>query len=191
MRTILFLLCIFLSIKFIDNSQCISGVGLAGHCGCCPFIGGSCIDFGTIDGTSVSWHMCVPSSLKKNFSLKQCKPELMRDKNNTRICRTRNGTFRLFHQCAKKEICFLSTPSRICMIDLKLYQFFFCMSTILDTPNCNTQMAVAGPCKQSIQRFSYDAKQRRCVPFMYSGCGGTTNRFYRQDKCAEQCIKRI
>ncbi|CAM4866003.1 unnamed protein product [Rotaria socialis] len=139
------------------RAQDTDGVGLAGHCGCCPFIGGSCIHFDTVDGIDVSWHI----------------PKPMHDKNHTRICRTRNGTFRLFPQCATKQICFLSAPSRIY------------------TPSCNTQMAVAGPCKKAIKLFTYDAKQRQCIPFMYSGCGGTTNRFYRQDKCAELCIKRI
>ena len=50
-------------------------------------------------------------------------------------------------------------------------------------------MAVTGPCKKSFKRFSYDSKQRECVPFIYSGCGGTTNRFVRLDRCKNLCIK--
>jgi len=119
MRTILFLLCVFLSIKFIQNSQCKSRIDLVGYCGCCSLIGGNCIYYDTIDGMDVSWHLCVPDYLKETFSLEQCKPNLIFDKNSTRICRTKNETFRLFPQCAIKDLCFLPIPRKYCMIDFK------------------------------------------------------------------------
>jgi hypothetical protein len=128
MRTILFILCIYLSIKFIHNSQCKSRSDLLDHCGCCPLIGGNCIYYDTIDGIDVSWHLCVPDHLKETFTLEQCKPNLINDKNSTRICRTKNGTFRLFPQCATKDICFLpivSIARRNCMIDFRLIVLFF------------------------------------------------------------------
>jgi hypothetical protein len=50
-------------------------------------------------------------------------------------------------------------------------------------------MAVKGPCEKSLKRFSYDSKERKCVPFLYSGCGGSTNRFLRQDRCEKICKK--
>ncbi|CAF0752014.1 unnamed protein product [Rotaria sordida] len=168
-----FFLCIFLSIKLIDNSQCQVRFGLVGRCGCCSYIGGNCIYYETIDGIDVSWHVCVPNHLKKTFSLEQCKPKLIPAKNYTRICRTSNGTFRLFPQCTTKEICFLPTPSRN------------------STPQCHTQMAVKGSCEESLKRFSYDSKRQECVPFIYSGCGGTTNRFIRKERCEKLCIKTI
>jgi hypothetical protein len=115
MRTILVLFSILLSIKFIDNSQCTARSDLAGHCGCCPIIGGNCIYYDTIDGIDVSWHLCVPEHLKDNFSLNQCKPNITMDKNSTRICRTKHGIFRLFPQCATKQICSLPTPRKRCM----------------------------------------------------------------------------
>jgi hypothetical protein len=115
MRTILVLFCIFLSIKFIDNSQCSSSSNLAGRCGCCPIIGGSCVYYDTIDGIDVSWHLCVPEHLKNNFSLDQCKPNVTIDKNSTRLCRTKYGTFRLFPQCATKQLCSLPMPRKLCM----------------------------------------------------------------------------
>ncbi|CAF0798398.1 unnamed protein product [Rotaria sp. Silwood1] len=173
MRVLLFFLCIFLSIKFIHNSQCHSRFGLVGHCGCCPYIGGNCIHFETIDGIDISWHVCVPNHLRKTFSLEQCKPKLINDKNYTRLCRTRNATFRLFPQCTTKDVCFLRTPSRIFSV----------------TPQCHTEMAVKGSCAQSLKRFSYDSKRKECVPFIYSGCGGTTNRFIRKHRCEKLCIK--
>jgi hypothetical protein len=127
MRITFLLLCIFLSIKFTHNSQCKSRPDVAGHCGCCPIIGGSCIHYDTIDGMDVSWHLCVPENLKKTFSLEQCKPKLIVAKNLTRICRTTNGTFRLFPQCATKDLCSLALPPpppKNCMIDLEFILFF-------------------------------------------------------------------
>ncbi len=50
-------------------------------------------------------------------------------------------------------------------------------------------MVVKGPCKKSFKRFSYDSNRCECVPFIYSGCGGSTNRFLRQDRCEKLCRK--
>jgi hypothetical protein len=50
-------------------------------------------------------------------------------------------------------------------------------------------MAVKGTCEQSLKRFSYDSKRDECVPFIYSGCGGSKNRFIRQDRCEKLCKK--
>ena len=119
MRTILFLLCIFLSIQFIHNTQCTPGSTLVGHCGCCPIIGGSCIYVETIDGLAMSWHLCVPENRKATFSLEECKPKPIVDKNFTRICRTKNETFRLFPQCTTKELCSLPIPARNCMKNIR------------------------------------------------------------------------
>jgi len=100
--------------------MCVFRSDLAGRCGCCPLIGGSCIYYETIDGIDVSWHLCVPDHLKKTFTLEQCKPNLIEDKDLTRICRTKNGTFRLFHQCITKDLCLLPIAPiarRNCMIN--------------------------------------------------------------------------
>jgi hypothetical protein len=189
MRLILVLLCIFLSIKFIHNTQCSSRSDLVGHCGCCSLIGGNCIYYNTIDGLSMSWHLCVPDDRKKTFSLEQCKPNPVIDKNFTRLCRTTNETFRLFPQCVTKDICFLAIPARNCMRDGKFEFLLVLFLIFVVTPECNTTMAVKGSCGKSFKRFSYDSKQRECVPFIYSGCGGTTNRFMRKDRCEKICIK--
>ena len=101
-----------LFIKSIENSQCSYSKELAGYCGCCPLIGGSCIYYDTIDSIDVSWHLCVPDYLKESFKLEDCIPHVTIDRNSTRLCRTKNGTFRLFPQCATKEMCRLPMPER-------------------------------------------------------------------------------
>lgn len=51
-------------------------------------------------------------------------------------------------------------------------------------------MAVAGSCKTFIKYFTYDAKRHVCVPFMYSGCRGSRNRFTDLEKCVKTCVKK-
>ena len=114
MQRVLFIVCIFLSIKCIDNTQCTSRADLVGRCGCCPIVGGNCISYETIDGMAATWHVCVPDHLKENFTLEQCKPNIIMDKNYTRVCRTKTGTFRLFPQCTTKAQCLLPIPRRNC-----------------------------------------------------------------------------
>ena len=113
-RSLLFYFCLLLSIKSIQNTQCAWSTHLAGHCGCCPLIGGSCVHLNTLDDLSMSWHLCVPEHRQKNFSLAECQPNLVMDKNLTRLCHTKNETFRLFPQCATKEVCALFATPRKC-----------------------------------------------------------------------------
>lgn len=115
MRVIFIVLCIFLSIKFIANTQCAPNLNLAGHCGCCPLIGGNCIHFITIDGVAASWHTCVPDHLKDNFTLENCRNNITFDKNMTRLCHTKNGTFRFFPQCITKDLCYISLRRPTCI----------------------------------------------------------------------------
>ncbi|CAF0776140.1 unnamed protein product [Adineta ricciae] len=171
MQTLLGVLCILFSIRFIDNTQCQRNAQIVGPCGCCPIIGGVCISYEGIDGLAALWHVCVPAHLKETFTLDQCMPKILPSNNFTRLCRTANETFRIFPQCATKQTCLLPKPSRP-------YKF-----------ECHTPMAVKGSCKRSIKRFTYDANHRQCVPFTYSGCGGSTNRFFRQKQCEKLCLK--
>ena len=67
------------------------------------------------------------------------------------------------------------------------YEFYFLFFTVV--PQCHTQMTVKGSCAKSFKRFSYDSKERKCVPFTYSGCGGSSNRFLRRDRCEKICNK--
>ena len=178
-----------MSVAVVDSSQCAASPALAGHCGCCPIIGGSCVHFSTVDNIDVSWHVCVPESRRSNFSLKECRPHLIPDRNSTRLCRTKNGTFRFFPQCAMKAVCSLPLPTRngnptdersIERSDARL---------CLGTRQCSAEKAVAGSCNQTLTRFTYDAEKRACVPFVYSGCGGTANRFLLQARCEMTCVK--
>jgi hypothetical protein len=115
MRLVFFCLVSILYIGSIENSQCSSSMNLAGYCGCCSLIGGNCIYYNTLDNIDISWHLCVPDYRRESFSLDQCQPHVLPDMNFTRICRTKNETFRLFPQCATKDICSLPLSSRICI----------------------------------------------------------------------------
>ena len=174
---ILLLLSLSFSISSIDSSQCAPSPDLAGHCGCCRIIGGSCVHFSTVDDIAVSWHVCVPESRRETFSLKECKPSLIPDQNSTRLCRTKNGTFRFFPQCVKKTVCSIALPKRNGNNTEKM------------TRQCSAPKAVAGSCNQTLTRYTFDAHRRACVPFTYSGCGGSTNQFYFQKRCEKLCIK--
>ncbi|KAM8857985.1 tissue factor pathway inhibitor a [Synchiropus picturatus] len=48
-----------------------------------------------------------------------------------------------------------------------------------------------GPCNDSIKRFGFNPKTKRCEMFQYSGCGGNKNNFTRRRYCIRRCIKRI
>lgn len=60
----------------------------------------------------------------------------------------------------------------------------------LVTPQCHTPTAVKGSCAKSMPSFSYDRIRNECIPFNYSGCGGSTNRFLRQEICEKTCKKQ-
>ena len=38
---------------------------------------------------------------------------------------------------------------------------------------------VAGPCDKKVSNFYYDPNHKDCKHFLYSGCGGNDNRYYR------------
>ena len=189
-RALLFYFCLLLSIKSIQNTQCAWSASLAGHCGCCPLIGGSCVHFNSLDNLDMFWHLCVPKHHAKNFSLDECRPGLVMDKNHTRLCRTKNGTFRLFPQCTTKDICLLPLPPRNCMSEpFSLMWISYCELLLLAARQCSAPMSVVGTCEKTLTRYTFDAAHGRCVAFNYTGCGGTANRFLRQDRCKKVCIK--
>ena len=183
---VLALLLFATSIAVVDSSQCAASPALAGHCGCCPIIGGSCVHFSTVDNIDVSWHTCVPESRRSTFALKECRPNLIPDQNSTRLCRTKNGTFRFFPQCAMKTVCSLPLPKRNGnQTDELMLNCLIC----LGTRPCLAEKAVAGSCNQTLTRYTYDTQRRACVPFVYSGCGGTANRFLLKNRCEKFCVK--
>lgn len=38
-------------------------------------------------------------------------------------------------------------------------------------------------------RFSYDSKNKKCIYFIYGGCGGNDNRFKSEKECKEKCVE--
>jgi rRNA maturation protein Nop10 len=42
-------------------------------------------------------------------------------------------------------------------------------------------------CLAYIPMYSYDKESKKCVQFIYGGCGGTENRFYTIKECIEVC----
>uniref|UniRef100_A0A5S6QW48 BPTI/Kunitz inhibitor domain-containing protein n=1 Tax=Trichuris muris TaxID=70415 RepID=A0A5S6QW48_TRIMR len=47
----------------------------------------------------------------------------------------------------------------------------------------------SGTCANVQTRFAYDRQQRKCVAFMYNGCGGNLNNFLTMEDCNEVCQK--
>uniref|UniRef100_A0A8C5WZ19 BPTI/Kunitz inhibitor domain-containing protein n=1 Tax=Laticauda laticaudata TaxID=8630 RepID=A0A8C5WZ19_LATLA len=52
--------------------------------------------------------------------------------------------------------------------------------------NCKL-WARKGKCKGKIPRYYYDAFNKRCRLFTYSGCGGNANNFQTFDQCNKEC----
>lgn len=44
-----------------------------------------------------------------------------------------------------------------------------------------------GPCGTALQRWAYDAAERRCVEFIYGGCRGNANNFVSKEACEIRC----
>ncbi|VDN11324.1 unnamed protein product [Dibothriocephalus latus] len=58
--------------------------------------------------------------------------------------------------------------------------FVFYFSAPFD--KCNSPI-LAGPCKEPVARYGYDAVTGTCKPFTYGGCGGNENRYETHEKC--------
>nr|W4VSH9.2 RecName: Full=Kunitz-type U19-barytoxin-Tl1a; Short=U19-BATX-Tl1a; AltName: Full=Kunitz-type serine protease inhibitor Kunitz-1; Flags: Precursor [Trittame loki] len=52
--------------------------------------------------------------------------------------------------------------------------------------DCNLP-ADAGMCYAYFPMFFYDASSRKCLNFIYGGCGGNANRFWSEAECMEKC----
>uniref|UniRef100_A0A158R5U1 Papilin n=1 Tax=Syphacia muris TaxID=451379 RepID=A0A158R5U1_9BILA len=53
---------------------------------------------------------------------------------------------------------------------------------------CNERMDY-GTCLGSFKSYYYDKKSGQCLPFVYTGCGGTRNRFHTKRECEELCLR--
>ena len=45
-----------------------------------------------------------------------------------------------------------------------------------------------GTCDDRISQYFFDTESRQCELFMYSGCGGNTNRFSTAADCLHACL---
>nr|ACY68698.1 Kunitz-type serine protease inhibitor isoform 2 [Parasuta nigriceps] len=45
----------------------------------------------------------------------------------------------------------------------------------------------SGPCKHNFKAFYYNAKQRKCLEFLYGGCEGNANNFRTIEECQRTC----
>uniref|UniRef100_UPI00358EC26D papilin-like isoform X2 n=1 Tax=Myxine glutinosa TaxID=7769 RepID=UPI00358EC26D len=55
-------------------------------------------------------------------------------------------------------------------------------------PEACLQPEKVGRCRASFLRWSYHAKDKTCIEFIYGGCKGNENRFETKEKCTSTCI---
>uniref|UniRef100_A0A8C1IVC2 Tissue factor pathway inhibitor n=1 Tax=Cyprinus carpio TaxID=7962 RepID=A0A8C1IVC2_CYPCA len=48
-----------------------------------------------------------------------------------------------------------------------------------------------GDCDDSVRRFVYNTRTKRCQMFRYSGCGGNKNNFVHKRHCMKMCMKGV
>ncbi|GMR59231.1 hypothetical protein PMAYCL1PPCAC_29426 [Pristionchus mayeri] len=70
---------------------------------------------------------------------------------------------------------------------LSLLSLFISYSTALPT-ECEGR-ADGGDCHKSLYRYYYDPASGDCQRFIYTGCGGNSNRFIRRSHCREKCLE--
>ncbi|XP_041426379.1 amyloid beta (A4) precursor-like protein 2 S homeolog isoform X3 [Xenopus laevis] len=58
---------------------------------------------------------------------------------------------------------------------------------ITDVKSVCSQEAVTGPCRAMMPRWYFDLGQKKCVRFIYGGCGGNRNNFESADYCMAVC----
>ncbi|KAJ8704592.1 hypothetical protein PYW07_011780 [Mythimna separata] len=44
-------------------------------------------------------------------------------------------------------------------------------------------------CLGYMRVYGYDSVKKRCVSFIYGGCGGNENRFFNRNQCERHCMK--
>ncbi|XP_029429755.1 amyloid-like protein 2 isoform X2 [Rhinatrema bivittatum] len=51
--------------------------------------------------------------------------------------------------------------------------------------------AMTGPCRAVMPRWYFDLNKKKCIRFIYGGCGGNRNNFESEDYCMAVCKKMI
>ncbi|XP_019345675.1 amyloid beta precursor like protein 2 isoform X2 [Alligator mississippiensis] len=54
-----------------------------------------------------------------------------------------------------------------------------------------SQEAMTGPCRAVMPRWYFDPNKRKCIRFIYGGCGGNRNNFESEEYCMAVCKKII
>eukprot|EP00062_Callorhinchus_milii_P011212 gi/632956931/ref/XP_007894204.1/ PREDICTED: amyloid-like protein 2 isoform X2 [Callorhinchus milii] len=54
-----------------------------------------------------------------------------------------------------------------------------------------SQEAMTGPCRAMIPRWYFNANKKKCVRFIYGGCGGNRNNFDSEEYCMAVCKQMI
>ncbi|XP_067419926.1 amyloid beta precursor like protein 2 isoform X2 [Emydura macquarii macquarii] len=62
---------------------------------------------------------------------------------------------------------------------------------ISDVKAVCSQEAMTGPCRAVMPRWYFDLYKRKCIRFIYGGCGGNRNNFESEDYCMAVCKKMI
>ncbi|XP_010177705.1 PREDICTED: amyloid-like protein 2 isoform X1 [Mesitornis unicolor] len=60
-----------------------------------------------------------------------------------------------------------------------------------DMKSVCSQEAMTGPCRAVMPRWYFDPNKRKCVRFIYGGCGGNRNNFESEEYCMAVCKKMI
>ncbi|KAH1175478.1 amyloid-like protein 2 isoform X2 [Mauremys mutica] len=62
---------------------------------------------------------------------------------------------------------------------------------ISDVKAVCSQEAMTGPCRAVMPRWYFDLYKRKCIRFIYGGCGGNRNNFESEEYCMAVCKKMI
>ncbi|XP_018598134.2 kunitz-type protease inhibitor 2 [Scleropages formosus] len=73
-----------------------------------------------------------------------------------------------------------------CMADCSGNNIPNAMKSTDDKDAC-TAAYDAGRCRASFPRFYFDPKTKTCLPFIYGGCGGNSNRYSTVTECMSRC----
>ncbi|XP_009467837.1 PREDICTED: amyloid-like protein 2 isoform X3 [Nipponia nippon] len=60
-----------------------------------------------------------------------------------------------------------------------------------DMKSVCSQEAMTGPCRAVMPRWYFDPNKRKCIRFIYGGCGGNRNNFESEEYCMAVCKKMI
>ncbi|XP_048367986.1 amyloid beta precursor like protein 2 isoform X2 [Sphaerodactylus townsendi] len=60
-----------------------------------------------------------------------------------------------------------------------------------DVKTVCSQEAMTGPCRAVMPRWYFDTYKRKCIRFIYGGCGGNRNNFESEEYCMAVCKKML